>query len=106
FINVLFLTDDDRDFADLAQRLGRVDLAEDVRFRHRAERQANSDALFEILEAEFASRDFADVKALLAEARGAWAPVQTPEELYDDPQTIANGFIRNVNDSTGAGLKL
>lgn len=106
FINVLFLTDDDRDFADLAKRLGREDLAEDARFRHRTERQANSDALFAILEAEFAARDFADVKALLAKARGAWAPVQTPEELYEDPQTIANGFIRNVDDSTGKGLKL
>jgi crotonobetainyl-CoA:carnitine CoA-transferase CaiB-like acyl-CoA transferase len=106
FINVLFLTDDDRDFADLAQRLGREELAEDARFKHRPERQANSDALFEILEAEFASRDFEDIKALLAKARGAWAPVQTPEELYEDPQTIANGFIRNVNDSTGKGLML
>jgi crotonobetainyl-CoA:carnitine CoA-transferase CaiB-like acyl-CoA transferase len=106
FINVLFLTDDDRDFADLAQRLGRPELAEDARFQHRAERQANSDALFEILEAEFASRGFEELKALLAKARGAWAPVQTPEELYDDPQTVANGFIREVKDSQGVGLKL
>jgi crotonobetainyl-CoA:carnitine CoA-transferase CaiB-like acyl-CoA transferase len=106
FVNILFLTDDDRDYADLVQRLGRPELADDARFKHRAERQANSDALFAILEAEFASRDFADVKALLAKARGAWAPVQTPEELHEDPQTIANGFIGEAKDSTGTGLKM
>jgi crotonobetainyl-CoA:carnitine CoA-transferase CaiB-like acyl-CoA transferase len=104
FINLLFLTDDDRDFADLAQRIGREELAADPRFQHRTERQANSDALFDILVEEFAARDFAEWKALLATARGAWAPIQTPEEVFDDPQTIANGFIRNVDDSTGKGL--
>jgi crotonobetainyl-CoA:carnitine CoA-transferase CaiB-like acyl-CoA transferase len=106
FINVLFLTDDDRDFADLAQRLGRGELAEDARFKHRSERQANSDTLFPILEAEFASRDFVELKELLATARGAWAPVQTPEELHDDPQTVANGFIRGVEDSTGKVMRM
>lgn len=104
FINLLFLTDDDRDFADLCQRIGRDELAADARFAQRRERQAHSDVLFGLLEAEFASRDFAEWKALLAKARGAWAPVQSVEELYEDPQTLANGFIRRVEDSTGAGL--
>jgi crotonobetainyl-CoA:carnitine CoA-transferase CaiB-like acyl-CoA transferase len=106
FVNLLFLTDDDRDFADFCQRIGREDLAADERFRRRRERQANSDALFAVLEREFASRDFAEWKDILAKARGAWAPIQTPEEIYDDPQTIANGFVRPVEYPNGGSLKV
>jgi crotonobetainyl-CoA:carnitine CoA-transferase CaiB-like acyl-CoA transferase len=105
FINLLFLTDDDRDFADLCQRIGREELIADERFTRSRERQANSAALQEILEAEFAARDFKEWKDLLAKARGAWAPIQSPEEIYEDPQTIANGFVRHVDYPDG-GLKV
>ena len=37
--------------------------------------------------------------------RGPWSPLQTPEELFDDPQTIANGFLRHVDYPDG-GLKV
>ena len=40
-------------------------------------------------------------KEILATAKGVWAPVQTPAELHDDPQTRANGFIRDVHYPTG-----
>ena len=105
FINLLFLTDDDRDFADLCERIDRGDLAADERFAKSRDRQANSHALQGILEAEFAVRNFAEWKALLATARGAWAPIQTPEELIDDPQTTANGFLGAV-DYPGGELKV
>lgn len=105
FINILFLTDDDRDFADLCQRMGREELAADERFSRARNRQANAAALQMVLEEEFASRTFAEWKNLLAKARGAWAPVQSPEEIYEDPQTIANGFVRHV-DYPGGGLKV
>ncbi len=105
FINLLFLTDDDRDFADLCQRIGREDLMADERFARSRERQANSNALQEIFEAEFSARDFTEWKDVLAKARGAWAPVQSPEEIYEDPQTIANGFLRHVDYPDG-GLKV
>ncbi|HEX8057319.1 MAG TPA: CoA transferase [Novosphingobium sp.] len=106
FINLLFLTDDDRDFADFCQRIGREDLVADARFTVSRDRQANSHALQAILEGEFAARDFAEWKALLAKARGAWAPIQSPEEIYDDPQTLANGFVRHVEYPNGGSLKV
>lgn len=105
FINLLFLTDDDRDFADLCQRIGRAELITDERFTGSRNRVANSEALQAILEEEFASRSFAEWKELLATARGAWAPIQSPEEIYEDPQTLANGFVRYVDYPDG-GLKV
>jgi crotonobetainyl-CoA:carnitine CoA-transferase CaiB-like acyl-CoA transferase len=94
FIYLLFLTNDDRDFADLCQRIGQPGLASDPRFAAPRERSANTRELTAILDAAFRERSFAEWKAALAEARGAWAPVQYPEELPDDPQVIANGYVR------------
>lgn len=103
FLNLLFLGDDDRDFTDLCERIGRPELIFDARFSDTKARSANSADLLEILEQVFASRTLAEWKDVLAEARGAWAPIQTPEEIPDDPQTIANGFLRHV-DYPGGGL--
>jgi crotonobetainyl-CoA:carnitine CoA-transferase CaiB-like acyl-CoA transferase len=102
FLNLLFLGDDDRDFADLAQRIGRPELAEDPRFARGPGRTESSAALLAILEEVFASRTLAEWKQALASARGAWAPIQTPEEVYDDPQTLANGFMSAVDYPDGA----
>ncbi|MCB2063449.1 MAG: CoA transferase, partial [Novosphingobium sp.] len=70
FIYLLFLTNDDRDFADLCQRAGRPELAEDARFATRKERTAHSRELMAIFDEMFAGRTFEDWKAVLAEARG------------------------------------
>jgi crotonobetainyl-CoA:carnitine CoA-transferase CaiB-like acyl-CoA transferase len=61
-----------------------------------AKRVANSDALTSILETIFTGRTLEEWKKILVSARGAWSWVQTPEEVYEDPQTIANGFLRYV----------
>lgn len=101
FLNILFLTDDDRDFADLCERADLADLASDERFSTARQRMANSDELTAILEDVFASRTLDEWKERLATARGAWAPIQTPEEVHEDPQTIANGFMRHVDYPDG-----
>lgn len=105
FINLLFLGDDDRDYIDLCQRIGRPELASDPRFTDARGRMANSDAMMAIFDGLFATKTLAEWKAILVEARGAWAPVQTPDEIYDDPQAIANGFMRRVEYS-GGGLSV
>ncbi len=103
FLNLLFLGDDDRDFADLCERIGRPELVIDSRFTGAKQRVANSSLLMTILEEVFASRTLDEWRGILATARGAWAPIQTPEEIHEDPQTIANGFMRHV-DYPGGGL--
>jgi crotonobetainyl-CoA:carnitine CoA-transferase CaiB-like acyl-CoA transferase len=105
FLNLLFLGDSDRDFADLAAHVGLPDLGTDERFATAAARGANNAALMAILDEIFSLRSLAEWKAVLVTAKGAWAPVQTPAEVYDDPQNIANGFLRHVDYPDG-GLKV
>jgi crotonobetainyl-CoA:carnitine CoA-transferase CaiB-like acyl-CoA transferase len=101
FIKLLFLGDDDRDFADLCERLGRPDLVQDPRFVGARARTENGRVLTAIFEAIFAQKSFAQWKEILADARGAWTPVQTADEVCEDPQTLANGFIQEVDYPDG-----
>jgi crotonobetainyl-CoA:carnitine CoA-transferase CaiB-like acyl-CoA transferase len=101
FLYLIFLGDDDRDFDDLCAHLELPEVARDERFAHAAERVEHRDALRVVLEEVFARRPLAEWNRVLATARGAWAPVQTPEELHVDPQTLANGFLRRVDAPSG-----
>ena len=47
----------------------------------------------QILDEVFASKTYEEWKAALATLSGAWAPVQMPSELVDDPQVVANGYL-------------
>jgi crotonobetainyl-CoA:carnitine CoA-transferase CaiB-like acyl-CoA transferase len=105
FLNLLFLGDADSDWIDLCVHLERPDLATDSRFVHAPDRVANAAVATAILDEIFASKTLAEWKSILVTAKGAWSPIQTPGEVYDDPQTIANGFLRHV-DYPGGGLKI
>jgi len=105
FLNLLFLGDADADFVDLCNHIGKPELAVDQRFSSALGRMEHKDELREIFEGVFADKTLEEWKAALATARGAWSPVQTPEEIYRDEQTIANGFLRHVDYPDG-GLKL
>lgn len=101
FLYLCFLGDADADFVDLCEHLDIAEIGADDRFAGSAARVEHRAELREIFEKAFASRTFAQWKQELAHAKGAWGPVQTPEEVYDDPQTAANGFLRTVSYPTG-----
>ena len=67
---------------------------------------ANRDELRAILDEVFAARPLDEWKRVLATARGAWAPVQTPEDIYADPQTEANGFVQRSDAADGLMLPI
>ena len=102
-IQLVFL-ESDRYWPDFARVIGREDLLEDPRFTDLAARGQNSDVLIEILDTEFASRDFEDWKATLQALDAPWAPVQSVTELLSDPQVIANGYIGELRDESGEVL--
>jgi len=105
FIYLVFMGDDDRDFVDICEKLGLPEIAKDSRFTDAAKRTANSRELIPIFEKAFATKTLEEWKPILLHARGAWAVVQTPDELINDPQTVANGYLRHV-DYQGGGLKI
>ena len=49
----------------------------------------------------FAGRTLDEWKPILLEVEGVWAPVQTASELLEDPQVLANDYIREVTSASG-----
>jgi crotonobetainyl-CoA:carnitine CoA-transferase CaiB-like acyl-CoA transferase len=88
----------DRYWAPLCEALGRPDLASDPRFSGLAARRENRVACAAELEAELGKRTLAECADILNSVDAPWAPVQAVEELLDDPQVVANGYIGTVEE--------
>jgi crotonobetainyl-CoA:carnitine CoA-transferase CaiB-like acyl-CoA transferase len=101
FLSLVFVNDPDPDWADLCTHLDRPELATDPRFASAAARSANKAEGVRILDAIFATRTLEEWKKILVTLRGVWAPVQSAAEIHEDPQTVANGFVRDVEYPTG-----
>jgi crotonobetainyl-CoA:carnitine CoA-transferase CaiB-like acyl-CoA transferase len=99
----LVLLQGDRYWADLCRVLGREELIADPRFADLAARRENRLACAAELDAEFGARSFQECKELLSRIDAPWAPVQAVEELLDDPQVVANGYVGEVRDGDGDG---
>jgi crotonobetainyl-CoA:carnitine CoA-transferase CaiB-like acyl-CoA transferase len=100
----LTLLESDRYWRSLTDKLGRPDLAEDPRFIDHAARGRNSRECTQTLKAIFADRTLDEWRTALADFEGVWAPLQTPLEVHDDPAAIANGFIRELETTSGRTL--
>ncbi len=102
FISLVFLNDSDVDWVDLCEHLDHRELATDSRFATAAARSANSAEGVRTLDDIFGQRTLEEWKKTLVTIRGVWAPLQSPREILDDPQTLANGFVRTVEDAAGS----
>jgi crotonobetainyl-CoA:carnitine CoA-transferase CaiB-like acyl-CoA transferase len=96
FLRLSFLGDRDEDWTGLFEHAGRPELGADPRFATSTARAGNQADLEETLEMVFAQRTLEDWKRDLVTMTGAWAPIATAREVHDDPQTVANGFVRDV----------
>lgn len=83
----------DPKWTDFCNHIDRPDLLEDARFRDFRSRMENSHELIRILDEVFASRSLDEWKEALQTFDGVWDPVQTPEEVLNDPQVLANEFM-------------
>jgi crotonobetainyl-CoA:carnitine CoA-transferase CaiB-like acyl-CoA transferase len=106
-IQLVFL-ESDRYWRPFCELVGRPDLADDPRFADHAARGRHATELVAALDEVFAGRGFEEWKALLAGIDAPWAPVQAVEELLDDPQVAANGYLGDVpgDGDGGPGYRL
>jgi crotonobetainyl-CoA:carnitine CoA-transferase CaiB-like acyl-CoA transferase len=102
----LVMLESDRYWADLMVKVDRPELADDPRFVDAAARAKNSEDCVGLLDEIFASRTFEEWKALLQNVEGVWAPVQTASEILEDPQVVANGYMREVETASGAKFRM
>jgi crotonobetainyl-CoA:carnitine CoA-transferase CaiB-like acyl-CoA transferase len=87
----------DRYWPDLCRRIGRPDLATDARFANMAGRAKHAAACIAELDAVFAMRTLEEWRRAFEDMEGPWAVMQTPRELHDDPQAVANEYLKEVD---------
>lgn len=102
----LILLQSDKFWEDLVTRLGVPEMATDERFADSAARAENSVECVTKLDEAFGSQPLDHWKDKLADFEGVWTPFQTLDELYEDPQVIANGYLPAMSTSSGEEVQL
>jgi crotonobetainyl-CoA:carnitine CoA-transferase CaiB-like acyl-CoA transferase len=102
----LMMLQANRFWPEVVTAIGHPELADDPRFNTPQAMYENRTEATKILDEIFATRTFVEWKAALRDIKGQWAPVQTPIELHDDADVIANGYLREVTASNGTAFKL
>jgi formyl-CoA transferase len=82
-----------KDWPGLATGIGRPELLLDARFNDDAKRAANSAKLTEILDKTFTSQPIAHWRETLDHAHITYGIVQSPCEVINDPQLLANDIV-------------
>jgi crotonobetainyl-CoA:carnitine CoA-transferase CaiB-like acyl-CoA transferase len=103
---MLVLLQADRYWEDLARRLGRPELVSDERFSTAPQRAQHAEDCVAILDEAFGSQPLAHWKDALADFEGVWTPFQTLDELYTDPQVVANGYLPTIEAGNGERVQL
>jgi crotonobetainyl-CoA:carnitine CoA-transferase CaiB-like acyl-CoA transferase len=91
----------DRHWPDILRAAGKPELREDPRFNSMAGRRENAAALVELLDAVFKTRLLADWAPIFDRENVWWAPVQTIDELINDPQARAAGVFVKTPTASG-----
>ncbi len=103
---ILVLLQADRYWPDLCAHLERPDLLEDPRFCDAAARFEHRRECIEVLRNVFRTRTYDEWRERLQTLEGVWAPLQTPLEVHDDPQAIANGYLEPITTGSGEQFAL
>lgn len=102
----LILLQADRFWPDLAAHLDRPDLLDDPRFKDAAARYENRRECIQVLRDVFRTRTYDEWRERLQTLQGVWAPLQTPLEVHDDPQVVANGYLESIESDSGSQFVL
>jgi crotonobetainyl-CoA:carnitine CoA-transferase CaiB-like acyl-CoA transferase len=105
FVNLVML-ESDRYWPEFCQAIGHSEWIDDSRFKDAAARFENARECIALLREVFAARTVDEWRAVLAGVEGVWAVLQTPVEVHDDPQVIANGLLREVDTGEGTTFSL
>ena len=102
----LILLQSDKHWVDFVERLGVPDMATDPRFVDSAARAENAAECVARLDAAFGAQTLAHWREVLDTFEGVWSPFQTLDELYDDVQVQANGYLPTMTAANGDEVAL
>ena len=94
----------DGQFARLAAALDHPEWGEDPRFAKNRDRVANRDVLVAMLEAQFARHDTGYWEAILHAAGVPCGPIQSTDEVFADPQTVARNLSLKMQRDGGESV--
>jgi crotonobetainyl-CoA:carnitine CoA-transferase CaiB-like acyl-CoA transferase len=103
---LLMMLQADKHWADFCRHVGRPAWIDDERYKDFGARLRNREPCIAELDAIFAERTLADWREVFATLEGPWAPMQSAEEIHDDPMTVANGYLRDVDGGDKGRFKL
>src|SRR6185436_10046101 len=101
---MLTITGDERHWDGFAKGVGREDLINDARFIDAASRKTNARTLTQILDAHFATKDWADWYAILDKTGVAFGVVGTLDDIPHDVQMRESGALVPIDPRAGAPL--
>ncbi|MGH9084958.1 MAG: CoA transferase, partial [Acidimicrobiales bacterium] len=102
----LILLQSDKFWTDMVTRLGIADMATDERFADSAARSQNAEACVARLDEAFGSMTLDELAEAFAGFEGVWSAYQTLDELYEDPQVVANGYLPSMTAGNGQEVQL
>jgi crotonobetainyl-CoA:carnitine CoA-transferase CaiB-like acyl-CoA transferase len=86
--------------------IDRADLVDDARFNRNAERVAHRRQLLKILGEIFISRDSKTWSEILGAAEVPCAPVQTIDQVFQDPQVLHRGMLAEMEHPSAGRIKM
>ena len=92
----LVMIESERFWQGFCRTLDLEHITDDPRFDSHANRAQHSRELISILEKQFASKSRDEWAGMLDVERCIWAPVQTLDEVIEDPQVHANGYTTDM----------
>jgi CoA:oxalate CoA-transferase len=104
--HVIVAAGNDALFAALCRALGCAELARDPRFASNDLRTRNHAALKPALEAALAARSAAQWLALLSEVGVPCAPIQSVQQVLEDPQVAARNMVVTVDDGAAGAARV
>ena len=102
----LILLQSDKHWVDFVDRLGVPDMAIDPRFADSAARAENAAECVARLDEAFGAHPLSHWREVLDTFEGVWSPFQTLDELYDDVQVQANGYLPSMTAGNGDEVAL
>lgn len=96
----------DRYWPKVCEAMDLEDIADDPRFNTIEARSKNSEGLVAILDERFATRPRHEWLEMLGRAGCICTPIQTPTEVCNDPQALANNYFVYLNHPVHGSTKM
>jgi len=102
----LAMLQSDPSWPDFCRAIERPELENDPRFNSRETRLENCEELIRILDEVLASRNREEWEKRFRENNCIYGRVETPVEVINDPQAVANDFFAEINHPVAGEMKL